>query len=174
MTYKNGTIVLIGNRKWGSWLSNLVTGFIVKATKSNKIHIKRYLDGYWYESSYPKGAGKTTETFVTNEFNLVREPITPFTNDEVIKMVAFAEESIVSKMKYNLIKLILLYVILPTRKFWECIHWVPFSNNKAFGTVCSVFDAEMVRKSGRIEFNGDDPEMRTPGDYERSTEYRDI
>jgi len=172
--YKNGTIVLIGNRRWGTKLANIVTGFIVKATKSNYIHIKRYLNGYWYESSYPTGAGKTTETFITNDLNLVREPIEDLTDEEVEKMIEFGEKAITDKIKYNLFKLIALYVILPTRKFWDFIGWVPFSNNNIFGTVCSVFDAEMVAYSGRIEFEGQDVEMRTPADYEKTDIYRDI
>ena len=176
---KNGTIVLIGNRKWAgkefiTWLSNVVTKSIVAVTGSRFIHIKRYLNGYWYESSFPKGAGKTTETFVTNDLNLVREPIIGFTEEEVNGMVRYAENKIAQKMPYNILKLLVLAIVLPLRKFFKIIKWVPFEKDNWFGAVCSVFDDQMVKSIGIDQFLNEYEEYTPPGWYTNSPMYKDI
>lgn len=175
---KEGTIVLIGNRDWGGtgisgFLTRLITNCIVGVTSSDKIHIKRYLKGYWYESCYPEGARKTTETFITDEYNLVREPVRDFTEIEILQMIAYGERAITQKWKYNLPKLIALAIILPLKKFFNWLGWIPFSNDKRYGTVCSVFDDQMVKSCGADTFPGSE-EMTTPADYEFIEKYMDV
>lgn len=175
----DGTIVLIGNRDWGGtgingFLTRLITNCIVGVTGSDKIHIKRYLKGYWYESCYPEGARKTTEIFVTNDLNLVREPVRPFTEIEILKMIAYGERAIAQNWKYNLPKLIALAVIIPFKKFFNWLGWIPFSDDERYGTVCSVYDDQMVKSCGVDTFPGQSEEITPPANYEFTEKYRDV
>ncbi len=167
---KAGSVVLIGNRRWGgsgfkAWLTNLVTTSITKVTDSPYIHVKVFLDGFWWESTTPNGATKTQETFVTNELNQLLKPKRDLTPEEIKAMIAFGETAINTKMKYNYIKLILLAIIYPTRKFWNKIGWIPFQNNEMFGSVCSVYVDEMFKVAGIDLYLNNNEEYTAPGDF---------
>lgn len=174
---RNGTICLIRNRDWGNDLENLVTGIIVDTTDSEFIHVEEYLNGKWYEFTFPEGANTHVKDLVaesTKYNHKFREPIRELTEKEVGLKLAYWHEQLKHKRSYNIIKLILLYIIYPTRRFWNWLGWVPFSNTKWFGAVCSVGIEESNLAASIDTTPGESHEYRSPGNFDTMAFYRDV
>lgn len=67
--------------------------------------------------------------------------------------------------RYNIAELVADVLIVPTRKFWEWLGWIPFGNN-SHGAVCSAFVAKAFVYGALIPvFAEIECADRDPGDF---------
>jgi hypothetical protein len=159
---KHGTIVLIANDRKGKWYERLVKWFITKVTDSPFIHIEVRMYGFWYESRWPEGAIKHNHNL---NHHVLLEPVNDLTDTQVDKMKDWCENMVKNKRPYNLAKLIGLLIMYPLKKFFNWLGWVPFSANRFWGTVCSVFVDEAFKAGGVDIFENMSEELTSPGDF---------
>jgi len=164
----DGTILLFKreNKKF-----DLVGRAIEFFTGSPYTHVALFLNGCTYDATvwtpqgkwWPhSGVRKTVGTLPG--YSTLLQPKVPIKHDEMIAMVAVAEDEIKNHVPYNVLKLLVLAIVYPTRKFWTWINWVPFQA-EFFGEVCSEFVDEEYSTAGRDLFPGRTEEDTVPGDY---------
>ncbi|MDA3811991.1 MAG: hypothetical protein PF518_16865 [Spirochaetaceae bacterium] len=107
-----------------------------------------WLKDFWYDNEYPKGAKKSSETYVDCPGTVLKELRIDLTDEQLEKMVAFREKSIKEKMPYNLILLVLTRIFFKQRRFWNWLGWVPYSKTKWFGNYCSVYIDRIFKAAG--------------------------
>jgi len=130
-------------------------------TKSNAWHTSIILGGMRYESGHPYGVGKTERIpkhIFVDTFDI------EVTEDQLKKMIAYAELKLKQNLRYNHYKLIILAFFYPTRKIWSKIKWVPFQHD-FFGQVCSVFVREILLAGDVDLFPGLYKELTAPADF---------
>jgi hypothetical protein len=148
---------------------NLADRAITFFTGSPYVHVAVYLDGYTYDSGivwkpFYSGIRKWQSYPTGNLLIKTLLPKIPLATLEMVKMKMFAENSIKRHFPYNILKLLVLAIVYPTRKFWTWINWVPFQAD-FFGEVCSEFIDEVYTAGGRDLFPGRSEQATVPGDF---------
>lgn len=170
---RDGTIVLIPNRKWDHWYSNVICKVITWVTRSRFIHVKVYLNGYWYESEYPEGAQENLGPFNPTDHTL-RQPIRELTAGERAAMLGHVERAIEDGQRYNTPKLFFLLVGVPLRKLFSRLGWMPFQDDGRYGTVCFNFVDGAFKAAGIDLFPDLFEEATTGRDFERCAFFEDV
>jgi hypothetical protein len=179
---KNGTILL--QKVDPKNIPNTIEGFFYKAiiffTGSTFLHALIYCDGKTWDSTF-----YTTGEMFKGKFTLfsgVRkrktiaghavalEPVTPMTEKEKENMIAYMKKAIENKRPYNLLRLIAMAFVYPTRWFWNWIRWVPFSKD-IYGEFCSSFVDEAWEAAGRDIIPNSKEELTAPVDFLKLIEY---
>ena len=141
--------------------SNFVNKCIGFFTVSKYWHVSIVLGNYRYESGHPRGVSKTTSIpthkFITNKYIEV-------TDEQLAKMIAYAEKTLTDNIRYNYYKLFILALFHPTQFIWNKLKWMPFSNN-FFGMVCSVYVREIFLAGGIDILPWQYKEITAPGDF---------
>lgn len=75
---------------------------------------------------------------------LVYPPDEDMTADRLTGLDRACIDSVKVGYKYNVLKLLVLAIVWPTRWFWKKIGWVPF-NAEFMGEVCSVYVDEIFK-----------------------------
>ena len=145
MTYRDGTILLC--QPQGK--PNLVQRAIQYFTQSPWTHAMIYFENSTYESD-GKGAHSTCGL---KPHQLALEPTRVLTADERGWMRTYlwfttARRSKLLGWSYNVLKLLTLAVVYPTRAFWNWLHWVPFDTD-AYGEICSAYVDEAWEMTDR-------------------------
>ena len=118
-----------------------------KITQSTFTHVAYYAGGYTWESTIEKRPGSllpqsgVIQTRGLKAAPLYREPTRDLTTAEVDGLVRYGQVQIWIGRRYNIAELVADVLIVPTRKFWEWLGWIPFGNN-SHGAVCSAFVAK--------------------------------
>jgi hypothetical protein len=115
-------------------------------TGSKFWHVTIILKGTKYESGHPHGVSKRINyTHIPNKYKIVEEHET--TEEQIDKMIVYAERKLIENLRYNHYKLISLALFYPTKFIWNKVKWVAFKNDY-FGMVCSVFVREILLAGG--------------------------
>jgi len=160
-------IVMWRYHKSTKWYRTLVSKAIVFFTKSPYTHVGIYYDGYLYESTVMNNQNGTMVTEFVPEKN---DRLTymrfkkPLTSDQLSKLYETLWIKVVVAQPYNFLKLFVLMLVYPTKKFWNKIGWVPFQS-EFFGNVCSVFVDSVFKTVGIDLLPGQNEEYTAPGDF---------
>lgn len=147
-----------------SKLVRFVNKCICFFTDSQYWHTAIELGEYKYESGHPYGAERTRMRTVPDVYTKV--DTYQVTEDQFKRMSDYAELKLKQNLRYNHYKLVILAFFYPTRRIWDKIKWVPFSNDY-FGMVCSVFVREIML-AGDMDLMPDRyKELTAPGDFRR-------
>lgn len=139
--------------KSGDWFRDLLPRCIVYFTGYEHVHVGIFFQGRLYESTVwrnrqgklrtgirvrPRGAVKPDLCMVPWRLEL--------TDERMRKVGEVLNQYVESDRPYNVLKLVVLAFVWPTRWFWKKIRWVPF-NHEVFGEVCSGFVDEVMFKA---------------------------
>lgn len=151
---KDGSIILEAYEDMNSWLLNLVGKAICFFTDSPYVHVLVYVDNWIYESTVWKsekgkirtGARKIRPVRLNwSKKNVVLEPIR--LGPQKAEQLKYYLEGTLNEVPYNILKLIALALVYPTRWVWNKLKWVPF-DREIFGEVCSTYIDEAFKKVG--------------------------
>lgn len=160
-------IVLWPYRKSDKWYRTVVSKLICFFTNSNYTHSAIWLRGNLYESTVmngQNGALKTASLPPESRRCVLMKPIVPLSPDALDTLEMFLNRTVVQKRPYNFLKIVVLAIVYPTRKFWQKIGWVPFQN-EVFGSVCSVYVDYALKYIGLDVLPGMNEEYTAPGDF---------
>jgi len=161
------SIIVWPFRKSDKWYRTLVSNLICFFTNSNYTHVAISHDGFMYESTVmnsQNGAMKTIGLPSVHRGCLFFELKTPLTDEQAKKLKLNLDEMVVQRRPYNFMKIAVLALIYPTRKFWNWLGWVPFQN-EVFGYICSVFVDVAFKDIGIDLFKSAFEEYTAPGDF---------
>lgn len=182
---KDGTILLhkmdydvVKNMKFS--LEKISALAIMEVTDSTLVHASLVLNEKTYDATiYTRGkflqgyfslfSGVRTSNYILGH-TIALEPTTPMTHNEKEKMQAYINEMINEKRPYNILRLLSLAIVHPTRKFWNWIGWVPFKK-EVYGEVCSTFIDKAWEAAGRDILPRAEEELTAPGDFLKLLEY---
>lgn len=127
---KNGTILLFRMPEKPTLVQKAIAYFTGKPWT----HAAIFHDGYVYEALL-KGV---TRTFYPEWaiHNKPEERWDPVSSQERRRMQVYLETGVNLQWKYNVLKLLVLAIVYPTRWVWKRIGWVPF-DWWVFGEICS-------------------------------------
>lgn len=160
---KNGTVIVTKYRPSKHFFWNLLSKLIVFFTGMPYTHVEIYCDYYMYGSTL--GGPRKTKEIPKNVIFL--EPKIDLTQKQQNFMKRYLESKLGNKGRYNILKLIVLSFVYPTRWFWKWIGWVPFQND-VFGVVCSVYVDEAYKAAGIDLLPKEYEEYTAPGDFFRA------
>jgi len=144
-----------------SILTRFVNHCICFFTSSEYWHTSINFGNIKYESGHPDGVSKCT--FIPQHGQYLDIDEYEVSEESYTKMLVYAEKCRKEKIKYNHAKLI----ILMFWQLWDKLKWAPFSDNKKYGMVCSVFVRE-VALQGNLDLCPDRfIETTTPQDCKR-------
>ena len=171
---RNGTIFLQKpNWELGKSLTDRVIKVIQFITQSRYYHVVLYLNGWYWESTVWFEGKKMLHGMKRSKslwhYDTALEPVQDLTDNEVKIMELHLMRELKKKRPYNVLKLIALIIVYPTRWIWRALGWVPFSNN-VFGYVCSVFVDEAYMHIQRDILPDDYHEYTAPVDLLRTIE----
>ena len=141
---KDGTIGIDKARGFMGWCIKRVTG---KPYGHSKTYIWNLVFestvwwvGYWWKT----GIRVNADTPRAAEWWQLRVPMSP---EEVNAELDYWLDNLDKRRPYNVFKLLILALVIPHRKFFERLGWVPFDNDK-LGEVCSVSCDEAKKAAG--------------------------
>jgi hypothetical protein len=145
-------------------------------TGSPYTHVAVFLRGSTFESTiwtpkgefWPKSGIKQTGGFV-HGYCVKLKPVKSLTSTEVDKMLLFSKMQMDNRRPYNILKLVVLALVYPTRWFWNKINWVPFQAD-FFGEVCSTFVDQVYKAAKRDLFPERGEEATVPGDFVKTNQ----
>jgi len=147
------------------------TGFVCKCitffTKSDFVHVAVISNGMMCESSVWKEGGKLAHgarMIWPVKADVYLEPIIDLTEKQSDYLDAYCIYTARKKRPYNVLKLLVLAIVYPTRWFWRLIHWVPF-NREMRGEVCSVYVDDAFMFAGIDLFPRHMEGYTVPGDF---------
>jgi hypothetical protein len=139
------------------WARDFVSRAIVFFTGMPYTHVALVFEGAVYESTVWKNEKGNLESGIRITYGRfpsdVPEPdicMVPWrletTPERMDRIKRELEKVVPLPRPYNILKLVVLALIWPTRRFWKWIKWVPF-NHEAWGEVCSGFVDEIMKDS---------------------------
>jgi len=172
---KDGTVFLQHNQKWGQWYANIITWLITKMkVKGPFIHTQVFLKGWVYEYTINSGSVaqkrlRSTGAGTDGKDDMVLEPVTDLTEDQVNKMIAWWELQVDKKYKYAVAKLLIQLLLGWTRPFWSLMYrWFGLElmkNNAFWGEHCSAAVDEGYKAAGIDLFPGESEQYTTPSAF---------
>jgi len=142
--------------KQADWFWDSVSRAIVYFTGMEYVHVGIYYMNRLYESTvWRNSAGKLRTGIRVTEKGDKR--VTPpdlcmvpwsfeLTKERMDRIGCVLSQYVESDRSYNILKLLVLAIVWPTRWIWKKLKWVPF-NHEVFGEVCSGFVDEVMLKS---------------------------
>ena len=121
----------------------LISKLIKYFTGSDITHAAVVLQDQTYESDL--GGAKVTRGVRDSDITL--EPVRDLTKRELAQMQRYVSESLHRRWPYNILKLVILALVYPTRWFWRKINWVPF-DHEVYGETCSSYVDEAFKAAG--------------------------
>lgn len=161
-------IVLWQYHKSRKWYKTIISKLICFFTNSKYTHVSIYFEGYTYESTVmnnQNGALKTMGLASSDvrSFKYLKFRI-PLNMKQHDNLRIVLNNSIVEAKPYNFLKLFILAIVYPTRKFWNWLGWVPFQA-ECFGSVCSVYVDQIFKDMGIDLLPNKNEEYTAPGDF---------
>lgn len=161
---REGTILLWKSHGFLGWCIKKVTGMPYG-------HSATYLYGFTWESTvwwsiwwFKTGIRVSEGMLKADEYWAPKEPETP---SQLKAELRYFLDKLNKRRPYNVPKLLILALVIPCRKFFERLHWVPF-DNASLGEVCSVTTDE-AKKAAGIDLLPEAMEgMTAPGDFRHS------
>ncbi len=176
---RDGSLLLYHPTPGEPGYEKLLDGVQEKVTQSTFTHVAFYAGGYTWESTIEKRPGSllpqsgVIRTRGLKVPHLYREPVRKLTPEEVAGLVGYAQVQLWIGRRYNVAELVADALIVPTRKFWEWLGWVPFGGN-SHGAVCSAFVAKAFVYGALIPvFTEIECADRDPGDFAVHAFWRD-
>jgi hypothetical protein len=165
---KDGSIILFTGGD--DILSKAIRFFTGSPYTHTAVYVKGYTfdstvwhDGRWWQLwKWHTGVRKTYG--ILPGAALVLSPMVPLSETEAIELLTRCNMSEEYHFPYNVLKLLVLAIVYPTRKFWEeKVKWIPFSGD-FLGETCAEYVDEMY-KPVRDWFPGKTEQDTVPGDW---------
>ena len=167
MKLKNGSILMWQNHEVDNWALRIVMNSIVAATGSPYVHTALVLFDKVYEySAWFIGKklyhGLRIRDYTDDIGEEAYEPTFELSEKDYKTMQNYCIWLDAYADKYNFLKLVALAIVLPFRKLFRALNWVPL-DGKPMGDVCSVLPAETYEVVGIDLFPNDLAGYTTPG-----------
>lgn len=142
--------------KKDNWFRDLISRAIVYFTGYRYTHVGVFFKGTLYDSTiWTDAKGKLrTGIRVSDGFyhdgrraDVCMVPEIPLPDFRVYNIERSLHTYVEGSRPYNVLKLIALMFVWPTRGFWKLLGWVPF-NHDLYGEVCSGFVDEVFKNAG--------------------------
>ncbi len=176
---KDGTILLYHPTAGESDVLKVLDAAQEAVTRSTFTHVAYWAGGYTWESTIEKRSGGllpqsgVVQTQGLKPAPLYREPILDLTPAQIDGLVRYGQVQRWTGRRYNVAELVADALIVPTRRFWEWLGWVPFGSN-SHGAVCSAFVAKAFVLGALISvFEEIQCADRDPGDFATHGFWRD-
>jgi hypothetical protein len=137
-------------------------------------HSKQYIAGFtwertiWWVGYWFKSGIKVTVGYVMSD--CYGQPKIKRTPAQINAMLCYYIEELNKRRPYNIAKLLVLAFVIPHKKFFQRIGWVPFENAE-LGDVCSPTTDEACKRAAWDVLPARDEEYTAPGDFLDSTEF---
>jgi len=166
----DGTVALVKGDQHARFPYGLANRVIAEVTGSPYTHVKLYFDGATHEVTTPGGYRKTEGE---PSGDLFLEPVYAWNDEKKARSRQMLEG--MKHDRYNYLRLVMLIIVYPTRKFWRALRWFPGCNRYIWGDVCSSFVDVWFRHGPGWDLWPDDPESYTaPGDFTKTWGLREV
>ena len=163
---KSVRIIVWPFKKSEKWYRTLISKLICFFTDSNYTHAAIAIDNTVYESTVmnnQNGAMKTNHLPHPSRNCIYLKFKVELSQKKIELLEYYLNRKVVEKRPYNFMKIVVLMIVQPTKKFWNLIGWVPFQN-EVYGSVCSVFVDDAFKEIEIDLLPGNIEEYTSPGD----------